>query len=180
MREQHGVLGHRIGPGAGPSFRPELSLAIILEAKQGEMKHAVDSLLVPQDVLDEAKSVVAHVGESGAHVPAATHPRLLIVAAEQLLLEHPAVRWPLGGGAAGGDRAAANVPFALVMNPDPCIQAAVEVGLSSERQHPVPKLLPKAIASVEGMGDRGSGHEDGAPVRVQRVGDDIQPTARRQ
>ena len=64
MREQHGVLGHRIGPGAGPSFCPELSLAIILEAKQGEMEHAVDSLLVPQDVLDEAKSVVAHVGES--------------------------------------------------------------------------------------------------------------------
>lgn len=146
MREHPGVLGHCIGPSAGPNFSPELSHAIILEAKQCDMEHAVDSVLLPQDVLDEAKSVVAHVGKSDIYVPAANYPRLLIVVAEQLLLEHPAIRWPLGSGAAGGDRAAANVSFALVMNPNPCIQAGVEVGLSSERQHPVPKLLPEAIA----------------------------------
>ena len=94
------VLGHCIGPSATATLSLELSHVVIHEAKQGDMEHSVDGFLAGYDVLDEAKPAIAHVGKSDILVPATLHVMLLVVAAKQLLLEHPAFQRPFGGGAA--------------------------------------------------------------------------------
>jgi hypothetical protein len=71
---------------------------IIPEAKQRDMERGIKTVPSIQDVLNEAKSVVTHVSKSGLQVPSSFRV-LVIVAEEQLLLEHVALRrLPHGGG----------------------------------------------------------------------------------
>ncbi|WVZ62632.1 hypothetical protein U9M48_012353, partial [Paspalum notatum var. saurae] len=136
------------------NLSPQLSVVIIPEAKQGDMKHGtVVVILATQDVLEQRVSAVAHVGERsflpGPQVRGAS-------SSGQFVDEHLApCRRLLPGAAAGHDWAAANMTVAAVVKANPRVEVGVEVGLACEGQRPIPKLLPRTSAGVQGAGAGG-------------------------
>ena len=132
---------------------------IIPKAKQCDIEHGIKTILTVQDVLNEAKSAVTHVSKSGLQVPSSF--RVLVIVAEELLLEHLALRrLPRGGGTSsttGGDPAAANIPVLTSMEANPCIQVPVKVGLACKGQRPTPELLPHSVPRVKGPCKPGCG-----------------------
>jgi len=136
----------------------QLSLATILEAKQGDVNHGTinTDMFAAWDVLDEAVSTITNVCKSGGALDppptiSAVVALCIVVVAAQLLHEHRAL-WRLSrAGAAGGDLAQANAAMFHGVEPDPCVELGVVVGLASEGQHPVPKHPALTIAGVEGI-----------------------------
>lgn len=135
MRKTILILGHCIGSGGAMNLSSQLSLATILEAKQGDINLGAITTFAARDVLDEAISTIANVGKSGGALrsrPTITVIVVLWVVAAQLLPEHRALWRFLCAGAAGGDSAQANAAILLGVEPDPCVELGVVVGLPSE------------------------------------------------
>lgn len=131
MRKPILILGHCIGSGGAMNLSSQLSLAPVLEAKQGGINHGAITKFAAWDVLDEAISTVTNVGKSGGALRPRPTIRVVVVlrvVAAQLLPEHRALRQFLCTGAAGGDSVQANAAFLLGVEPDPCVELAVVVG----------------------------------------------------